>query len=109
MDKHTHTVFLLSLRNHDRNRATQSSAVPQQRSSRSNVTLLSSATINSLCRKDNRRNDDATTTAATTNSHALLQQPWRSKPRCSTAMFDSSVRQFCSTVPRWQVSAIALA
>jgi hypothetical protein len=60
--------------------------------------LLSSATINSLCRKDNRRNDDATTTAATTNSHALLQQPWRSKPRCSTAMFDSSVRQFCSTV-----------
>jgi hypothetical protein len=59
-------------------RAPQSSATMQQRSSRSNVTLLSSATINSLCRKDNRRiddgndnrrNDDATTNVATTHSH----------------------------------------
>jgi hypothetical protein len=102
-------VFLLSFRNNDRNRATQSSAVTQKRSSRSNVTLLSSATINSLCRKDNRRIDDDTVLVNKTQpsqrrrqrqppqqqtATLLLQQPWRSKPRCSAAMLDNSVRQF---------------
>jgi hypothetical protein len=62
-------------------------------------------------------------------SHAVRQlcSPVCSKPRCLTAMLagsaqshvarqfdstatliDSSARQFCSTVPRWQFSAIAL-
>jgi hypothetical protein len=62
-------------------------------------------------------------------SHAVRQlcSPVCSKPRCLTVMpagsaqshaarqfestatlIDSSARQFCSTVPRWQFSAIAL-
>jgi hypothetical protein len=102
-------VFLLSFRNNDRNRATQSSAVTQKRSSRSNVTLLSSATINSLCRKDNRRIDDDTVLVNKTQpsqrrrqrqppqqqtATLLLQQPWRS----NATLLDSYVQQFCSTV-----------
>jgi hypothetical protein len=90
----------------------QSSAI-MHHDHRSNVMLLCSTTINSLCRKDNRRNDDVK--RRRDDKRRNNKQPrccsnnlGVQKPRCSTAMFNSSVRQFCSTVPRWQVSAIAL-
>jgi hypothetical protein len=82
-------------------RAPQSSAIMQQRSSRTNIILLCSVTINSVCRNDNRHIDDGTVIVNKTQQplqRRRQQQP--SQQHTTTLLFIPTTLAFKSHAAR---------